>query len=75
MPETIDDDLRQRLFDHMSETGISLNRMARRAGVTQSSLYRFMFSFSRQRPSKQAKLARYLGLGLSESAGQKHSPK
>ena len=73
--ETIDDDLRQRLFDHMSETGISLNRMARRAGVTQSSLYRFMYNFSRRRPSKQAKLARYLGLVLVESAGQKQSPK
>lgn len=73
--ETIDDDLRQRLFDHMTETGVSLNRLARRAGVTQSSLYRFMFSFSRKRPSKQAKLARYLGLGLSESTGQKQSPK
>jgi transcriptional regulator with XRE-family HTH domain len=75
VPETIDDDLRQRLFDHMTETGLSLNRMARRAGVTQSSLYRFMFSFSRKRPSKQAKLARYLGLELSESTGQKQSPK
>ena len=73
--ETIDDDLRQRLFDHMSETGVSLNRLARRAGVTQSSLYRFMFNFSRKRPSKQAKLARYLGLELGESTGQKQSPK
>ena len=73
--ETIDDDLRQRLFDHMAETGVSLNRLARRAGVTQSSLYRFMFNFSRKRPSKQAKLARYLDLSLSESSGQKHSPK
>ena len=73
--ETIDDDLRQRLFDHMAETGVSLNRLARRAGVTQSSLYRFMFNFSRKRPSKQAKLARDLALSLRESAGQKHSPK
>ena len=64
--ETIDDDLRQRLFDHMTESGLSLNRVARRAGLTQSSLYRFMFSFSRKRPSKQAKLARYLGVVLSD---------
>lgn len=73
--ETSDDDLRQRLFDHMSETGISLNRLARRAGVTQSSLYRFMYNFSRRRPSKQAKLARYLGLELCPRSSDNLSPK
>ena len=72
----LDSDLRQRCFDHMSETGISLNRMAKEAGVTQSSLYRFLFLFSLQRPSKQSKLASYFGLSLSsDTVKQKRKPK
>jgi transcriptional regulator with XRE-family HTH domain len=73
MAFTIDDELRAAVQQKMDRDGLSLNRLAREAGVTQSSLYRFMFAYSRRRPSKQAKLAAYLGLSLESQ--QKTKPK